>query len=159
MPVLSVIRAMHLPTLALMACLGLLLVPDAAQSQSRPLNARCTLQIDGTVHLDDRCHFRSHRDHDEFDDLRIQITCPDGRSAENSDCIGAEQRVVRRGVFGSLFREGGAARLCWNTATARKAHECFEGLRRTGACWENPRASSGSAGVGASSVRFCAWRL
>jgi len=129
-----------------------------ATAQTRTLNAKCTLKIDGAVHLDDRCHFSSTADSDSFDDLRLLIVCPNGRDAAVADCAGYEQRVARQGVFGYLFRESGVGRLCWNEGSMRKAQSCFEGLRRTGACWSNPRAVASGDASRSRSVELCAWR-
>jgi hypothetical protein len=129
-----------------------------AHADTRTLNAKCTLKIDGITHMDDRCHFSSHGDSDYFDDLRMQIVCPNGQSTDVAYCIGAEQRVTRKGVFGYLFRENGVARFCWNGGDWRKAQECFEGLRRTGACWENMRAPDESNPSKVSHIQLCAWR-
>jgi hypothetical protein len=129
-----------------------------ASAQTRTLNAKCTLKIDGAVLLDDRCHFSSTADSDNFDDLRMLIVCPNGRDAAQADCAGYEQRVARQGVFGYLFRESGVGRLCWNEGSMRKAQSCFEGLRRTGACWSNPRATASGDASRSRSVELCAWR-
>jgi len=151
----------HYRRLAAVVLAGLVVLTGAgndASAQTRTLNAKCTLKIDGTVHLDDRCHFSSTADSDSFDDLRLLIVCPNGRDAAQTDCAGYEQRVARQGVFGYLFRESGVGRLCWNEGSMRKAQSCFEGLRRTGACWSNPRAVASGDASRSRSVELCAWR-
>jgi len=151
----------HYRRLAAVVLAGLVVLTGAgndASAQTRTLNAKCTLKIDGTVHLDDRCHFSSTADSDSFDDLRLLIVCPNGRDAAQTDCAGYEQRVARQGVFGYLFRESGVGRLCWNEGSMRKAQSCFEGLRRTGACWSNPRAMASGDASRSRSVELCAWR-
>jgi hypothetical protein len=130
-----------------------------AQADSRQFNARCTLKIDGITHMNGQCHFSSNKDSDNFDDLKLLVVCPNGRSVETFNCYGYEQRVARKGVFGVLFRENGAARFCWNDGNYRKAHDCYEGLRRTGACWANSRAIATVDPRQARNIEFCAWRL
>lgn len=143
-----------------------LLNPIVIATQSFPsqdpllLNAKCLLQIDGETHLDDRCYFKHGEKTDSFNDLRMVINCPDGRSIEISRCIGAEQQVIRPGVFGFLFRSSeGTASLCWNAAVLRKATPCFEDLKRTGACWGNSQAPLRYDTTQSSSIKFCAWAL
>ena len=148
-PVLIIVLA------GLMSLFGLC---NQATAQPRTLNAKCTLKIDGVVQIDDRCHFSSTADSDSFDDLRLLVVCPNGRDAAVADCAGYEQRVARQGVFGYLFRDSGVARLCWNEGSMRKAQSCFEGLRRTGACWSNPRATVSGDASRSRSVELCAWR-
>ena len=151
----------HYRRLAAVVLAGLVVLTSAgndASAQTRTLNAKCTLKIDGAVHLDDGCHFSSTADSDSFDDLRLLIVCPNGRDAAQTDCAGYEQRVARQGVFGYLFRESGVGRLCWNEGSMRKAQSCFEGLRRTGACWSNPRAVASGDASRSRSVELCAWR-
>jgi hypothetical protein len=121
------------------------------------LNAKCLLEIDGTTYLDDRCNFTSDTDSDSFSDLRLLVVCPNGVDASKTSCAGSEQTVARPGVFGYLFREKGVASFCWNMGTLRKASPCFEGLRRSGACWINPRAKNRSGPAQVSKVKFCAW--
>ena len=123
------------------------------------LNAKCLLQIDGKTYMNDRCQFKSNSDSDYFSDLRIQITCPNGMDASKSSCSGAEEKVTKPGVFGYLFRKDGVASLCWNARTMRKATPCFQGLRRSGACWSNPRAKTTYNPEKSIAVKFCAWSL
>ncbi len=125
--------------------------------QANTLNAKCLLEIDGTTYMDDRCNFTSDTDSDYFSDLRLLVICPNGVDVSKTSCSGSEQKVARPGVFGYLFREKGIASFCWNTGTLRKASPCFEGLRRSGACWTNPKAKSRSGPAKVSSVKFCAW--
>lgn len=128
--------------------------------QARSINAKCLLQIDGVTYMDNRCYFKIDKNGtDFFDDLRLVISCPDGRSAEISSCSGAEQRVTRPGVFGFLFRRGEIASLCWNEGRRKKATPCFEGLTRKGACWVNSRAKHSDTPNVVSNVKFCAWSL
>lgn len=148
----------RLPVTLLAALLTLFWLCNVAAAQTRTLNAKCTFKIDGVLQLDDRCHFSSTADVDSFDDLRMLIVCPNGRDAAVDDCAGYEQRVARRGVFGYLFRDSGVARLCWNEGNMRKAQSCFDGLRRTGACWSNPRAIASSEASRPRSIELCAWR-
>lgn len=134
------------------------IAPAPARAQS--LNAKCLLQIDGVTHLDDRCYFEIGSDSDYFSDLRIVVSCPDGRSADVAPCAGAEQRVTRPGIFGYLLRTPeGVASLCWNDSVLRRADPCFEGLTRDGACWANPRAAYRYNPSEVSNVKFCAWAL
>jgi hypothetical protein len=131
------------------------LYPDPVQARS--LNATCSLEIDGTTYMDDRCHFSSDTDSDFFSDLRLRVTCPNGLDTEKTSCAGAAQKVKNPGVFGYIFREKGVGSLCWNMGTMLKASPCFEGLRRKGACWSNPRAKSRYDASKVSAVKFCAW--
>ena len=127
--------------------------------QANEVNARCLLQIDGTTYLHGRCHFKNGAESksDFFRDPRLQITCPNGVDAAKASCSGAEERVTKPGVFGYLFRDKGLASLCWNERTMRKATPCFQGLRRSGACWSNPSAKKyGDSNLYA--VKFCAWK-
>ena len=131
-----------------------------ALAESNRLNARCLLQINGKTYMDDRCQFTSDADSDYFSDLRILITCPNGVDASKSSCSGAEERVTKPGVFGFLFRQDqDAASLCWNEGKFRKATPCFQGLRRSGACWANPRAKDTYGSGQTNAVKFCAWAL
>jgi hypothetical protein len=125
--------------------------------QANTLNAKCLLEIDGTTYMDDRCNFTSDADSDSFSDLRLLVVCPNGVDAAKTSCAGSEQTVARPGVFGYLFREKDIASFCWNMGTLRKASPCFEGLRRSGACWSNPRARNRSGPAKVSKVKFCAW--
>ena len=129
-----------------------------AHADSRTLNARCSLKIDGATVMNSPCHFSSDARGDSFDDLRLLIVCPNGRSAETTNCYGYEQRTARNGVFGYLSRAGGVAQLCWNGGTYRKAQECYEGLRRTGACWSNPLAPASGNPRQSRNIELCAWR-
>jgi hypothetical protein len=131
------------------------LAPTAVQAST--LNAKCLLEIDGTIHMDDRCNFTGDRDSDSFSDLRLLVVCPNGVDVAKTSCAGSEQKVARPGVFGYLFRENGVASLCWNMGNMRKASPCFEGLQRSGACWSNPRAKNRSGPSQVSKVKFCAW--
>ena len=130
-----------------------------AQADSRALNAKCSLKIDGATYMNSQCHFSSTADTDSFDDLKLVIVCPNGRNVASTNCYGYEQRVTRNGVFGYLFREEGVARFCWNGESQRKAQDCYEGLRRTGACWANARAPSSHGAKQTSNIELCAWRL
>lgn len=129
-----------------------------AHADARQLNARCSLKIDGTTYMNSPCHFISDAGSDSFDDLKLLVVCPNGQSADSTTCYGYEQRVTRNGVFGVLFREGGIARLCWNGGNSRKAHDCYEGLRRNGACWTNTRAPTSGNPSQTRNVELCAWR-
>jgi hypothetical protein len=131
------------------------LAPTAVHASS--LNAKCLLEIDGTTYMDDRCNFTGDTDSDSFSDLRLLVICPNGVDASRTSCTGSEQKVARPGVFGYLFRQKGVAFLCWNMGTMLKASPCFEGLRRSGACWSNPRAKNRSGPSQVSKVKFCAW--
>jgi hypothetical protein len=124
---------------------------------AKSLNATCSLEIDGTTYMNDRCHFNSDTDSDYFSDLRLRVTCPNGVDASKTSCTGADQKVTEPGVFGYLFRDRGVASFCWNEGTMRKASPCFEGLRRSRACWSNPRAKSRYGSAPVSNVKFCAW--
>jgi hypothetical protein len=129
----------------------------SASAQGYDANSRCLLEIDGTTYLDGRCYFKNGAKDDFFRDPRLQITCPNGVDAAKASCSGAEQRVTTPGVFGYLFRDKGLASLCWNERTMTKASPCFPGLRRSGACWSNPRAKKyGDSKVQA--IKFCAWK-
>jgi len=130
-----------------------------AHAETRTINAKCSLKIDGVTHMNSQCHFSSDARGDSFDDLRLLIVCPNGRSAETTNCYGYEQRTARSGVFGYLFRSGGVAQLCWNGGTYRKAQECYEGLRRTGACWANSHAPSTDNAKQTRNIELCAWRI
>ena len=141
-------------TTAFLALIGL-----NAHADSRQLNAKCSLKIDGTTYMNGQCHFSSDADSDSFDDLKLLIVCPNGRSAESITCYGYEQQTARNGVFGVLFRDGGVARFCWNGGNYRKAQECYEGLRRTGACWASTRAPATSDPKQHRNIELCAWRL
>jgi hypothetical protein len=131
------------------------LSPEPVYASS--LNATCSLEIDGTIYMNGRCYFSSDADSDYFSDLRLRVTCPNGVDASKASCTGAEQKVAEPGVFGYLFRDQGVASFCWNEGTMRKASPCFEKLRRSGACWSNPRAKSRYASSQVSNVKFCAW--
>ena len=131
----------------------------SALAQGYEANSRCLLEIDGTTYLDGRCYFKNGAKDDFFQDPRLQITCPNGVDAAKASCSGAEERVTKPGVFGYLFRDKGKglASLCWNERKLRKATPCFLGLRRSGACWSNPRAKKyGDSKVQA--IKFCAWK-
>jgi hypothetical protein len=128
-----------------------------APAHSQELNAKCILKIDGKTVMDDRCQFKSDADSDYFSDLRLVLVCPNGVDATKVSCAGAEQRVKRPGVFGYLFRKEGVASLCWNMGRLRRAEPCFEGLRRSGACWTNPTAKSRYGNSKISNIKFCAW--
>lgn len=131
-----------------------------ALAESNQVNARCLLRINGKTYMDDRCQFKRGKDSDYFSDLRIQITCPNGRDASESYCSGVEERVTKPGVFGLLVREKDVASLCWNVGKFRTATPCFQGLRRSGACWANPRAKDTyNTPPETHSVKFCAWAL
>ena len=130
-----------------------------AQADSRALNAKCSLKIDGATYMNSQCHFSSTADTDSFDDLKLVIVCPNGRNVASTNCYGYEQRVTRNGVFGYLFREEGVARFCWNGGSQRKAQDCYEGLRRTGACWASTRAPATSDPKQHRNIELCAWRL
>ena len=124
------------------------------------LNAKCFLSINGVTRLDDRCEFKIDSDSDYFSDLRILVTCPNGRDASVSTCYGYQQRVTRPGIFGYLFRsDNGVASLCWNEGTMSKASLCYEGLTRNGACWSSSKSRSRDNPKRISSVKFCAWSL
>ena len=123
------------------------------------LNAKCLLQIDGKTDMNDRCQFKSDSDSDYFSDLRIQITCPNGMDISESSCAGVEQKVTKSGIFGFRFRKDGVASLCWNEGRMRKATPCFQGLKRSGACWLNPRAKTTYNPEKSIAVKFCAWGL
>jgi hypothetical protein len=125
--------------------------------QARSLNSTCLLEIDGTTYMDDRCHFSSDTDSDFFSDLRLRLTCPDGLDTSKTSCYGYQEKVTKPGVFGYLFRQKGVASLCWNEGTMRKASPCFEGLRRSGACWSNSIARNPYNPSQVSVVKFCAW--
>ena len=143
----------------LFAIAPLLLVSSlpVAPAHSQELNAKCLLKIDGKTYMDDRCQFKSDVDSDYFSDLRLVIVCPNGVDAIKASCSGAEQKVTRPGIFGYLFRKEKVASLCWNTGRLRKATPCFEGLRRSGACWTNPIAKSHYNNSKVSNIKFCAW--
>ena len=147
----------------ILAAIGpaLLLSPFfAASLHARPLNAKCLLLIDGATYMDDRCYFEIGADSDFFSDLRLVVSCPDGRSADVSPCAGAEQQVTRPGVSGYLLRAPeGVAALCWNEGSLRRATPCFEGLTRDGACWANARAPHRYNPTQISNIKFCAWAL
>ena len=129
----------------------------SAQAQVYEANARCLLQIDGKTYLDGRCYFKNDAEDDFFWDPRLRITCPNGVDAAKASCSGAEQRVTKPGVFGYLFRDQGLASLCWNENKFTKASPCFPGLKRSGACWSNPRAKKyGDSKV--QPIKFCAWK-
>ena len=125
---------------------------------SKPLNAKCLLVIDGTTRMNSKCSFVSDSDSDFFSDEKLLVVCPDGRSVEHSSCYGYEQRVATQGVFGYLFRRGSSGDLCWNEGTMRKASPCFDGLRRSGACWESASAKNRHL-ESLHQVKFCAWAL
>ena len=125
---------------------------------SRPLNANCLLVIDGTTRMSSKCSFSSDSDSDSFSDEKLLVVCPDGRSVVHSSCYGYEQRVATQGVFGFLFRRGNSGDLCWNKGTMRKANICFDGLRRSGACWESASAKNRHL-ESWHQVKFCAWAL
>jgi hypothetical protein len=133
------------------------LYPDPVQAAS--FNARCLLQINGTTYMDGSCRFSSDADIDSFTDLRLLVTCPNGIDASKTSCYGYEQKVARAGVFGYLFRKREVASLCWNEGKMRKASPCFEGLRRSGACWSNPNAINRDRPSTLSAVKFCAWAI
>lgn len=132
---------------------------SSSSVQANDVNAKCLLQIDGKTYLDGRCHFKNGAEDDFFRDPRLQITCPNGVDAAKASCSGAEQRVTKPGVFGYLFRDQGIASLCWNEGTMRKATPCFQGLRRSGACWSNPSAKKTYGDAKEQSVKFCAWKI
>ena len=125
---------------------------------SKPLNAKCLLVIDGTTRMSSKCSFSSDSDSDSFSDEKLLVVCPDGRSVVHSSCYGYEQRVATQGVFGFLFRRGNSGDLCWNEGTMRKASPCFDGLRRSGACWESASAKNRHL-ESWHQVKFCAWAL
>ena len=146
-------------TIASVSALFIMSSLSPALAESNQLNARCLLQINGKTYMDDRCQFKSDADSDYFSDLRILITCPNGVDASKSSCSGAEERVTKPGVFGFLFRDKNVASLCWNGGKFRKATPCFQGLRRSGACWANPRTQDAYQPGKTSAVKFCAWAL
>jgi hypothetical protein len=125
---------------------------------SKPFNAKCLLLIDGTTRMNSKCSFVSDSDSDFFSDEKLLVVCPDGRSVEHSSCYGYEQRVAAQGVFGYLFRRGSSGDLCWNEGTMRKASPCFDGLRRSGACWESASAKNRHL-ASWHQVKFCAREL
>ena len=59
-----------------------------AHAETRTINAKCSLKIDGITHMNSPCHFSSDARGDSFDDLRLLIVCPNGRSAETTNCYG-----------------------------------------------------------------------
>jgi len=124
----------------------------------KPLNAQCLLVIDGTTRMNSKCSFASDSDSDFFSDEKLLVICPDGKSVEHSSCYGYEQRVATQGVFGYLFGRGSIGNLCWNEGTMRKASPCFEGLRRSGACWGSALAKNRDL-ESRHQVKFCAWAL
>ena len=133
-----------------------LMLPGTAQS--KPLNAKCLLVIDGVTRMSSKCSFTSDSDSDSFSDERLLIVCPNGKSVQYASCYGYEQRVARNGVFGYLFRAGNSGRLCWNNGNMRKASPCFAGLKRSGACWESASAEHVHAKT-RHRVKFCAWAV
>ena len=130
---------------------------SVAPVYSKELNAECLLKIDGKTYMDDRCQFRSDADSDYFSDLRLSLVCPNGLDTSKTSCTGAAQKVKQPGMFGYLFRKEGVATLCWNMGKLRKASPCFEGLRRSEACWSNPSARNRYDASQVNSVKFCAW--
>lgn len=151
------IRSMKLRLIPAIVAPLLLVTIIPTPVRAETLNARCLLQVNGSTYLDDLCNFTSDTDSDSFTDAKIQITCPDGVDASQESCYGYQQRVTRPGAFGVLFRESGVGRLCWNQKTSTHAQSCFDGLRRAGACWSNPNASTASGEI--DDVKFCAWAL
>ncbi|WP_286390174.1 hypothetical protein [Pseudanabaena mucicola] len=129
----------------------------AAESRALEINAECLLVIDGVTYLGGKCNFKSSYSTDFFQNDRLLITCPDGRSAEDTFCGGAQQRIARQGVFGYLYRDNGIGSLCWNQLKSRRAEQCFEGLKRQGACWSNPSSRYRDNPNKVTSVRFCVW--
>ena len=129
-----------------------------APAISKPLNAECLLVIDGRTVMNSRCSFSSDSDSDSFSDEKLRVVCPDGRSVEYSSCYGYQQRVASNGVFGVLFRSGNSGNLCWNEGTMRKASPCFDGLKRSGACWQSTSAKNRHMDRW-HQVKFCAWAL
>ena len=125
---------------------------------SKPLNAKCLLVIDGVTKMNSKCSFSSGSDSDFFSDEKLRVVCPDGRSVEYSSCYGYQQRVASRGVFGYLFRRSNSGSLCWNEGTMRKASPCFEGLERSGACWQSSSAKNRHVDSW-HQIKFCAWAL
>lgn len=128
------------------------------KAMSKPLNAKCLLVIDGRTEMNSKCYFESESDRDFFSDEKLLVVCPDGRSVEYSSCYGYQQRVASNGVFGYLFRSGNTGRLCWNEGTMRKASPCFDGLKRSGACWQSSSAKNLHMDRWYQ-VKFCAWAL
>ena len=59
-----------------------------AQADSRALNAKCSLKIDGATYMNSQCHFSSTADTDSFDDLKLVIVCPNGRNVASTNCYG-----------------------------------------------------------------------
>ena len=152
---------MNLRRILTAVCPALLLIPFfVTPLQAQSLNAKCLLQIDRVTHIDGPCYFKIGKDSDYFSDLRIVISCPDGRSTDISTCAGADQRVTQPGIFGYLLRtHEGVASLCWNDSVLRRATPCFEGLTRKGACWVNARANHRYSPTQVSDIKFCAWAL
>lgn len=141
-------------------------VPFTAQSST--INANCSLTIDGNTRFSDKCHFQASRDGiDTFNDMKLLVVCPNGKSTTMTRCEGAQQKVARKGVFGYLYRDGSgqngasnglSANICWNEGYMRKAESCFDGLTRDGACWKSNYAKA-RHGETWHKVRFCAYAL
>ncbi len=130
----------------------------SVQAQVYEANATCLLQIDGTTYLDGPCYFKNGDGSDFFWDPRLQISCPNGLDAAKASCSSAEQRVTKPGVFGFLFRDRDPVSFCWNEEKSIKAGPCFQGLRRSGACWSNPKAKKSYGDSNLYAVKFCAWK-
>lgn len=156
---------MHRATLAVLIALGAN-TPFSAQTST--INARCSLVIDGKTRFDHRCHFQASRDGiDYFSDNKLMIICPNGKPVEVASCEGSQQKVVRKGVFGFLYRDGSSimpsgngtsANICWNYGYMIRAEACLDGLTRDGACWKSNSAKDRHADKW-HNVRFCAYRL
>lgn len=122
-------------------------------------NAKCFLTIDGKTRLSSLCTFKAYKDGvDYFEVGNLVITCPNGKRVEVASCYGYEQKISKKGTFGSLFREGATASVCWNKGSYRKADACYDGLRRDGACWKSKSAQNRHL-ESWHDVKFCAYAL
>jgi hypothetical protein len=129
------------------------LVAHANQVEQKNFNAICRLTINRKTYLDGPCkyeHASGLNESDYFRDNRVAIECqPNG----SGPCY-----VSTPGVFGYLTPSSkGDARLCWNEMGSAHAQTCFLRLRRTGACWLNPAATSLFSSQLKADIRFCAW--
>lgn len=135
-------------------------------SKAATQNAKCILEIGGQTQFNGLCSFKASSDGiDKFEDGKLLITCPNGKSITASSCPGYQQSITRNGIFGYLYRDadymstrnGKQARICWNGGKMRKAESCFDGLERNGACWQSNAATQPGITQQFTRISFCAY--